>query len=251
MTFVVLEGAEGTRFVGDTDFGPIVEHLSRTSGVGINSHARDQAAADLLHSIGLHTQAEVIELHARRVPGFGPANPVERTSHCCFNDGVVRPDLPPGAALPAWQRGIDTRDSAAFCQAARRAGLIVTLTYPGSREEGQHVNCHTQVHSGVAGLPTLHPGDREHPRRVWRLSQLLMEISRPGHSRALSERYLHHHFEVYEPQVVRALRECQRDHHLDDDGVVGWHTWMQLLALEQHFKQVDAAAAAHGHGHAG
>jgi hypothetical protein len=251
VTFVVLEGAEGTRFVGDTDFGPIVEQLSRTSGIGITSHARDQAAADLLHSLGQHTQAEVIELHSREVPGFGPADPVETSSHCGFNDGVVRPDLPLGARLPAWQRGIDTRNSPAFCQAARRAGLIVTLTYPGSPREGQHVNCHTQVHSGVADLPTLHPGDRQHPNRVWRLSQLLMEISRPGHSRALSERYLHHHHTAYTPDVVSVVRELQHDHHLAADGVVGWHTWMQLLALEQHFKQVDAAAAAQGHGHAG
>jgi len=251
VTFVVLEGAEGTRFVGDTDFGPVVAHLSQLSGVGINSHARDQAAAGLLHALGQHTQAEVIELHARGVPGFGPANPVDRTSHCCFNDGVVRPDLPAGAQLPPWQRGIDTRDSAAFCQAARRIGLIVTLTYPGSPAEGQHVNCHTQVHSGVADLPTLQPGDRTHPHRVWRLSQLLMEISRPGHSRALSERYLHHHHTAYTPDVVQVVRAFQHDHHLEADGVVGWHTWMQLLALEQHFKQVDAAAAAQGHGHAG
>ena len=40
-------------------------------------------------------------------PGFFPANPPNRTSHCLFSDGNPAYRRPPGASLPKYMLGID------------------------------------------------------------------------------------------------------------------------------------------------
>jgi hypothetical protein len=47
----------------------------------IQSCYRGEDAKELLHKNKKHTQAEVFDLHAKGVPGFGPANPPDRGSH--------------------------------------------------------------------------------------------------------------------------------------------------------------------------
>jgi hypothetical protein len=222
MKFIICEGANGTRFVGEPEFGPIVAHISRMSGVGINSHARDEEAAGLLHELGLHTQQEVIDLHARGVPGYGPANPVDRTTHCRRNDGVAYPHVPVGGELLPWQRGIDTQNSPAFNAEARKLGYIVTLTYPGESGEAQHVNFHTYPHADENPYPVLHAGAKG--EGVIHLTGALMTI----HSPVTHKPYLSHHHVVYSDDVVRVVAQFQKDHHQHPDGVVAAHTWQQI-----------------------
>jgi len=222
MEFKIYEGAAGSRFVGEPAFGPVVAHISRMSGVAINSHARDQEAAPLLHELGQHAQAEIIQLHAEGVPGYGPANPVDRTSHCRRNDGVAYPDLPVGAELQVWERGIDTQNSPAFCVEARRLGYIVTLTYPGEAGEAQHVNLRTWPKPTEPAYPTLHPG--AHGEGVLKLTGALCTI----HSPKTGKPYLAHHHFHYDEGVEAVVKQFQTDHHQTSDGIVAAHTWQQL-----------------------
>jgi|GEM_PF-3420570 len=89
---------------------PVFRKLKKVSGCTYNSIDRSDAAAPILHRNGKSTQREVIRKHAEGVPGFGPANPVETSSHCRRNDGVVDPSRPVGARLPAWMVGFDVND---------------------------------------------------------------------------------------------------------------------------------------------
>jgi len=120
---------------------PVFRKLKAKSGCTYNSIDREDAAAGILHKYGKHTQAEVIKLHEEGVPGFGPANPVNETSHCRFNDGVVRPDLPAGARLPAWQVGFDVDDDQVddVIRAAHELGWDVFQPY-SSGSEKHHLN---------------------------------------------------------------------------------------------------------------
>jgi hypothetical protein len=43
-------------------------------------------------------------------PGFSPANPPNRTSHCLYSDGSAVYRRPPGARLPEYMLGIDAVD---------------------------------------------------------------------------------------------------------------------------------------------
>lgn len=227
MSFHVYHGAEGSRFVGDSKLGPIVAAISVKSGVGINSHARDQSAAAMLHSIGLHTQAEVIVLHARGVPGFGPANPVSRTTHCRYNDGVAYRMWPPGFRIPWWARGIDTRNSARFCEVAREMGWTVTLTYPGSPGEGQHVNLRKLPHPLRISIWEKRPLKRgAKGARVRAVTRILARLG-----------YLQHTMDEYTAGVVKAVEKYQKEHHQKPDGIVGLHTRRQLETSNRQYKK--------------
>lgn len=103
--FVELDGCACPRL-----YYPLFRKIKALSGCTYNSINRSEAAAPILHRNGKHTQAEVIALYEAGTPGYGPANPVDRTSHCCRNDGVVRPDLPAGARLKSWEVGWDVDD---------------------------------------------------------------------------------------------------------------------------------------------
>jgi hypothetical protein len=221
MAFAIFSGARGSRFVGDHKLGPIVAKISMAADAPINSHARDQAAAALLHDLGQHTQAEVIELHRQGVPGFGPANPVNRTTHCRFNDGIAYRFWPPFFKIPWWARGIDVRPEGGgvprFCAEARREGFIVTPTYPGSVGEAQHVN--------FRKLPRLLPpplkrGAKRSPR-VWALKKNLRALGYfhgdGGHS-------------GFGKRLQQAVVAFQKANHLAPDGVVGPHTQAAIKA---------------------
>jgi hypothetical protein len=94
----------------------------------------------LLHRLGLHTQKEIIELHARGIPGYGPANPVERSSHCGYSDGVSYPDVRPGGHLPhTWMLGMDVTDWDRLLSVAHRLGYSLVQPYSSGAEE-HHLN---------------------------------------------------------------------------------------------------------------
>jgi GH25 family lysozyme M1 (1,4-beta-N-acetylmuramidase) len=223
--FRIFTGAGGKRFVGETGQGELVERISRAAGAPINSNARDQAAAGLLHSIGLHAQAEVIILHARGVPGFGPANPVNRSTHCRFNDGAAYRRFVAGFKLGVRGRGVDTANTPAFLAEAHKQGLAFFLTYPGSVGERQHVNEATSTW-GKRLVPQFHaaPGDRG--RNVRRLRNVLVVLG-----------LLDKRGSVFGTKVEAAVRVFQLHHHLKVDGVVGPMTWAQLVVAYRQKKK--------------
>jgi hypothetical protein len=226
VAYYIYTGARGRRFVGEGGFGGIVALISRESDCTITRHVADQAAAKLLHEVGQHTQAEVIRLHEQGVPGFGPANPVNRSTHCRRNDGVAYRFWIPGFRIPRWARGIDCdvgrRD--AFCATARRHGYTVTVTYPGSVGEAQHVNFRKRPRR--PSLWVMHPvraGDTGPRARwvIWALRKL--GYITPHHN-------AHHRIDA---TVVKAIKLFQRDHHQQPDGVVGIHTMRALAAARR------------------
>ena len=89
---------------------PVFRKLKAVSGCTYNSIDRSDEAAPILHRNGKSTQSEVIRKHAEGVPGFGPANPVDESTHCRRNDGVAYPNLPRKAKLKPWQVGFDVDD---------------------------------------------------------------------------------------------------------------------------------------------
>jgi GH25 family lysozyme M1 (1,4-beta-N-acetylmuramidase) len=225
MAFKIYTGAGGKRFVGEVGQGELVESISRASGAAINSNARDQAAAGLLHSIGLHTQQEVINLHARGVPGFGPANPVTQTTHCRFNDGAAYRRFRRGARLPVRGRGVDTQNTPAFMAEANRRGFHFFLTYPGSVGERQHTNeAESSWGRNAKVVPTLKHGDNG--RRVRRLTRELKWLGRVPATGG-----------TFGDKVESAVKRFQRDHDLPADGVVGPRTWATLNAAYRRYRK--------------
>jgi hypothetical protein len=134
--FAVIDGCAVPRA-----YYPVFRKLKAVSGCTYNSIDREDAAARILHKHGKHTQAEVIRLYEEGVAGYGPADPVNQTSHCRYNDGVVRPDLPVGARLPAWQVGFDVNDDQVedVIRAAHGLGWDVFRPYH-SGSEFHHLN---------------------------------------------------------------------------------------------------------------
>lgn len=120
---------------------PVFRRLKAESGCTYNSIDRSDAAAKILHRFGKHTQREVIRLYEEGVPGYGPADPVDESSHCRRNDGIVDPRKPRKAKLPAWKVGFDVNDDQIerVKKAARRLGWEVFQPYK-TGSEFHHLN---------------------------------------------------------------------------------------------------------------
>lgn len=234
MGFKIYPGAGGTRFVGEEGFGEVVSRISLASGCSITRHAADQEAAALLHSIGQHTQAEVIELHNAGVPGYGPANPVNGTTHNRYNDGRAYAFWPWGFRLPKWARGIDCNVGARdrFCEEARKEGLTITVTYPGAVGEAQHVNCRKQPHVSIWLISPVKLWSRG--PRARQVMKLLHKVVDPSEG--------HPYFRPAGGKIpwkfghgaVEATKAFQKDHLQTPDGVVGPHTIRVLKAAKRH-----------------
>lgn len=134
--FAVIDGCAVPRA-----YYPVFRKLKAESGCTYNSIDRSEAAAHILHRFGKHTQAEVIALYEAGTPGYGPANPVDETTHCRRNDGVAYPSLPRKAKLKAWGVGFDVDDDevAAVIEAADKLGWEVFQPYT-SGSEFHHLN---------------------------------------------------------------------------------------------------------------
>lgn len=110
-------------------------------GVAVSCDRRDNPhTTRLLHRLGLHTQEEIIQLHAEGVAGYGPADPVRLSSHCQYSDGVSYPDIEPGRHLPHdWMLGLDVSEWDALLRVAKRLGYVLAQPYSGSAE-AHHCN---------------------------------------------------------------------------------------------------------------
>jgi peptidoglycan hydrolase-like protein with peptidoglycan-binding domain len=237
----IYEGAGGSRFVCDSRaaFGDAVARISVRAEAPIESCARERRAEPLLRRIGKMSQRQLYECAQAKIrtgvcpPGChgncNPANPPGRSTHERRNDGIAYGWWPPGLLLPVWGRGIDVRRDrvAAFCAEARREGFTVTVTYPGSPSESQHVNFRKRPRISYWVVRPLRRGMRGGRRRVTGLLRVLM--SARGH------RYLSfkHPRERFDGAVEAAVKAFQRDHHQTADGVVGVHT---IRAMEAAYR---------------
>lgn len=232
MGYAIFEGAHGSKFVGEHGFGEIVAAISQRSGVEITSHAREADCEPWLKQLGKMSQRELWNGWLARRPGFNPANPPGRSTHERRNDGVAYRWWPPGLRIPRWARGIDTANSPAFIEEARREGFTVSLTYPSSASERQHVNFRRQprlpnpwkvrpLHRGATGP------------RVVIVTRLLTQCRRPGTDHA----YLVHPQARFDAVVDRAVSQFQHDHHQKPDGTVGIHTIRQLRRSARYWKK--------------
>jgi hypothetical protein len=106
-------------------------------GVLVSCDRRDNPhTAALLHRLGLHTQEEIIRLHAEGVPGYGPANPVNLSSHCGYSDGISYPDIPRYGRLPkTWMLGMDATFMSELVQVANAVGYWLVQPYDSGSEE--------------------------------------------------------------------------------------------------------------------
>lgn len=242
MKYNIYTGADGRRFVGEPGFGELVAEISMASGASVTRHVADAEAAGLLHQVGQHTQAEVIVLSEAHTPGYGPANPVNMSTHCRHNDGIAYTWWPRFALIPKWARGIDVnvalRDK--FCAVARTKGFTVTVTYPGSVGEAQHVNFRKAPKINWWQLRPLHPGDGG--MRARQVVKLLAYIHDPD----TKHPYLGHGVKPQgktpghrklDPMVTAAVKSFQKDHHQKPDGIVGVHTIRALRAAKRRAKQ--------------
>src|SRR5213592_4041601 len=149
----IFTGAAGSKFVcDDGGFGEAVVAISMRANAPITSCAREKAAEPFLLELGKMSQKQLFDCatafnKTKVCPehchgNCNPANAPGQSTHERFNDGKAYTFWPPFIKLPVWARGIDVqRDRVdAFCAEARREGFTVTLTYPGSAKEAQHVN---------------------------------------------------------------------------------------------------------------
>ena len=207
-----------------------VELLLRESGSGLNSCYRGADAEALLHKLGKKSQRELYDGFVRGLPGYNPANPPGFSTHECRNDGIAY-GVPRGAKLEYWQVGLDLTDPAAFCTRARAHGWIATVTY-SSGLEAHHVNFRKEPEFKV--FDALKKGDSGD--RVKKLIDLLAFIHRPrkyGDNAYLPDGK----GDLFNEPVFKAVKTFQKDHHLKDDGVVGKHTWQQIIVSDRQEKQ--------------
>lgn len=237
MALKIYTGARGSRFVCDDTkgFGDAVALVSVRADAPITSCAREVAAEPLLAQIGKMSQAQLFACSQKCTAGChgncNPANPPGKSTHERRNDGVAYPRWVVAFRLPYWARGIDVqRDRvAAFCEEARKQGWSVTLTYPGSPAESQHVNL------------------RKRPKiSLWRVRPLRAGASGPRASevilrlrRVMDPQTRHPYLDgsrtngKLTSRVEVAIKAFQRDHGQKGDGVVGSQTIRALRAADR------------------
>ncbi len=239
MGLAVFTGAGGSRFVCDDDggFGELVATISERANAPINSCAREAAAEPFLRQLGKMSQQQLFDcFRDRKRLGKCPdrchgncnaANPPGKSTHERRNDGVAYALWLPFFKLPVWARGIDVqRDRvAAFCKEARDEGFTVTLTYPGSTDEAQHVNFRKQPKFNIWKTRPLRPG-MQGPRGSL-VVRLLWALVDPQTGKPYLDRHIRPHGKMT-PPVVAAINAFQHDHHLPVTGVVGIHTMRAL-----------------------
>jgi GH24 family phage-related lysozyme (muramidase) len=251
MGLKIYNGHQG-KFVCDDDggFGDLVAQVSIESQAPINSCAREGAAEPLLKKIGKMSQPQLFRCSQHCTAdcrgNCNPANPPGFSTHERRNDGVAYSGAPRGGLLKPWQRGIDVRRDrvSAFIEAMHKRGYVVTLTYPGSVSESQHVNFRKAPKISLWRVRPLRSGMGG--PRAREVIKLLRTIQEPGKRTP----YLHH---ATKPKgkmtkgAVEAVARFQQDHHLKADhaGTVGEGTIHALRATAKRPpSRLDAAGIA-------
>lgn len=236
MALRIYTGARGERFVCDDTrgFGDQVAFISHAADAPVVSCAREQAAEPLLARIGKRSQRELYKCAQAKINtgacppacdgNCNPANPPGASTHERRNDGAAYTWWPRLFRLPAWARGIDVqRDRvAAFCNEARGQGFTVTLTYPGSPSESQHVNFRREPKISLWKVRPWRPGMGG--ARGREIRRVLTTILDPQTRQPYLRRGV---------AIEQALRAFQRDHHQKQDAIVGVHTIRALRAVKR------------------
>jgi hypothetical protein len=240
----IYTGARGSRFVCDDDggFGDTVAAISIRADAPVESCAREAAAEPFLRQLGKLSQKQLYDcaqakIKTHRCPdechgNCNPANAPGQSTHERFNDGVAYRWWPTTFRLPVWARGIDVeRDRVkAFCDEARREGFTVTLTYPGSPKEAQHVNFRKQPAVNLWQLRPLREG-MSGPR-VRLVVRLLWELVDPQTGHPYLDPHIHPHGQ-FTSQVAAAVKAFQHDHHQPETATVDVHTIRALRAASR------------------
>jgi len=188
----------------------------------------DPDARKILRKHGKKTQREL--WRESQQPGSSiRANPPGYSTHELFNDGVAYSSRR-GAKLKPWQVGQDwdIPHVRAVVGAASSLGFIATVTYPNSSYERQHVNFRKEPKLKI--FRSLKRGQRSPRVSVIRknLAYVLDPQSRKPYLHSANR--LNGSNSYFDDTLYHALREFQRDHGLEDDGVYGYRTAKQLAA---------------------
>jgi len=235
MALRIFTGAAGSRFVCDDDggFGDAVAAISIRANAPISSCAREPAAEPFLRELGKMSQKQLYDCYqafrkTKVCPehchgNCNPANAPGQSTHERFNDGKAYTFWPPFIRLPVWARGIDVQIDRVgeFCAEARREGFTVTLTYPGSAKEAQHVNFRKTPKINLWSVRPLKEGSSG--PRVRLVVRLLWGIRDPQTSKPYLDPHVHPNGK-FTAQVTASVKAFQRDHHLPANGVVEIHT---------------------------
>jgi hypothetical protein len=233
----IFTGARGSKFVCDDNggFGDTVAAISQRADAPIMSCARERAAEPFLRELGKMSQQQLYDCfkawkasQPHRCPehchgNCNPANSPGQSTHERFNDGKAYLFWPPFLKIPVWTRGIDVqRDRvAAFCEEARREGFTVTLTYPGSAKEAQHVNFRKKPKIDIWSIRPLRQGTSG--QRVRLVVRLLWAVRDPQTGRPYLDPQIRPNGK-FTAQVASAVKAFQHDHHQPTNGVVDINT---------------------------
>jgi Putative peptidoglycan binding domain len=242
----IFTGAGSSRFVCDDDggFGDTVAAISLRANAPISSCAREQAAEPFLRELGKMSQQQLYNCfkawkssHPHRCPehchgNCNPANAPGQSTHERFNDGKAYAWWPPFFRLPVWGRGIDVQINRveAFCHEARREGFTVTLTYPSSVKEAQHVNFRKKPKINLWRVRPLREG-MSGPR-VRLVIRLLRGVRDPQTNQPYLDPHIHPNGR-FTAQVAAAIKAFQHDHHQPVNAVVDIHTIRALRAARR------------------
>lgn len=237
MSLKIYTGARGSQFVCDSTkgFGDAVARISIAADAPIMSSAREVAAEPLLRAIGKMSQSQLFLCSRNCTAGChgncNPANPPGRSTHERRNDGVAYARWPQFFKLPYWARGIDVqRDRvAAFCAEARKEGWTVTLTYPGSPSESQHVNFRKRPRINLWQVRPIRRGSKG-PRASAVIRRLRRVIDPHTRHPYLDNRPTRGRVT---PHVIAAVKEFQKAHGQTPDGLVGVQTIRALRAADR------------------
>jgi GH24 family phage-related lysozyme (muramidase) len=229
------------------ELAPFVREVMRRTGSAPVTIYRgsEPEALKILHAHGKHSQAELVALCAAgRGPEFGikgTPNPAGQSSHELCSDGRAFPG-PVGRRLDPMECGMDWPDADVPRVIAEFAklGCEPFRPYGASLNESQHICCRAEgarlnVLTRLRSDP-INPGDRS-------------EAVRTVQVYLVRARLLPQDFDVaervgtYGPRMVAAVKEFQRRHRLEVDGIVGPKTF---AALRRRFGWRGSAMRARG-----
>jgi lysozyme len=214
------------------ELAPFVREVMRRTGVSpVTIYRGDEPAAlRILHAHGKHSQAELVQAYnegrAASLGINGQPNPPGFSTHELFNDGTAFP-VPRGAKLDPMQCGMDWPIHAVptVIREFEKLGCDPFRPYGAASTEAQHICCRAEggrlsILRRLASDP-IEPGDRS-------------EAVRTVQVYLVRARLLPQDFDVaervgtYGPRMVAAVKEFQRRHRLEVDGIVGPKTFAAL-----------------------